>query len=157
MRTLRDLHHSIPLDPWNPTHPVPMLSDRWLKSYPYLCTLVAQASTFKLLATQCNRHADTSRPILFDSPRRADSNETLPHSGGHLPAEVSTFSSPLTTIAMWTLRGLYHSIPLAVGNQTHSVQTLSDHGFKAFPYFCPFVLRVSTFKLLGTECYRFLD
>jgi len=45
-------------------------------------------------------------------PRRADSNEILPDSGGHLPTEVSAFFILLTSIAMRTLRNLYHSIPL---------------------------------------------
>jgi len=103
MRTLRNLYHSIPLERRIPTHPVLTLSDRWLKGYPYLCTLVPLESIFKLLATECYRHVDTSRPIPFDSPRRADFNQTLPHSGRPLPAEVSAFSSLLTSIAMWTL------------------------------------------------------
>jgi len=78
MRMLRNLYHSIPLDRRIPTHPVPMLSDRWLKSYPTLCTCVPRASTFKLLATEGYRHADTSRPIPFDSPRQAEFNSLCP-------------------------------------------------------------------------------
>jgi len=103
-----------------------MLSDRWLNGYGFFCTRVHQGSTFKLLATRCYRHADASRPIPFDSPGQADSNETFPDSGGHLPAEVSAFFTLLTSIAMWTLQELYHSIPLAEENPTHSVRTLSD-------------------------------
>jgi len=109
MQTLRDLYHLIPLAERNSTHPVPTLSDHWLKSYPFFCTLVPRASTFKLLATGCYGHADALRPIPFDSPGRADSNETLPYSGGHLPTEVSAFFILLTSIAMWTLQELYHS------------------------------------------------
>jgi len=157
MRTLRNLYHSIPLDRRIPTHPVPMLSDGWLKCYPNLCTCVPWASTFKSLATGCYRHADASRPIPFDSPRRADYNETLPNSGGHPLADVSALFSLLTSIAMWTLRELYHSIPHAEWNPTHSVPTLSDSWFKGYPYFCSLVLRASTFKLLATKCYCFLD
>ena len=92
MRTLRNLNHSIPLDRQNSTHPVLMLSDYWLNGYAYFGTLVLWVNTFKLLTTECYRHADTSRPIPFDSPQRADFNETLPDSGGHLPAVVSAFS-----------------------------------------------------------------
>jgi len=55
------------------------------------------------------------------------------------------------------LRDLYHSIPLGEGNPTHSVQSLSARWFNGYPYFCTFVLRASTFKLLATECYCFLD
>jgi len=40
MRSLRDLHHSIPLYLRIPTHPVPTLSDHWLNVYPYFGTLV---------------------------------------------------------------------------------------------------------------------
>ena len=61
-----------------PTHPVQMLSDRWLKGYPNLCTWVPRASTFKLLSTEGYRHADTSRPIPFNSPRRAEFNSLCP-------------------------------------------------------------------------------
>jgi len=157
MRTLRDLCLSIPLDRRIPTHPVPILSDHWLNRYPYFCSLVLSVSTFKLLATECYRHADASRPIPFNSPRRADSNETLPDSAGHLPAQVFAFFTLLTSIAMWTLRELYHSIPLAERNSTHSVRTLSDSWFQGYPYFCTLVLRASTFKFLATEYYCFLD
>ena len=103
--TLRNLHHSIRLNRprWIPTHPVPRLSHRWLKGDPFFGTLVLQGSTFKMLATGCYRHVDTSRPIPFDSPRRADYNEGLPDSDGHLPAEVSASFSLLTSIAIWTL------------------------------------------------------
>jgi len=102
-RTLRNLYHSIPLDRRIPTHPVPMLSDRWFKGYPNICTFVLWASTFKSLATECYRHADASRPIPFDSPRPADSSEPLPDSGGYLPPEISALFILLTSIAMRTL------------------------------------------------------
>jgi len=136
MRALRNLHHSIPLDRRIPTHPVPTLSDLWLKCYPNLCTGVPRARTFKLLATECYRHADASRPIPFDSPRRADSNETLPDSGGHLPAEVSAFFILLTCIAMRTLRNIYHSIALGRRIPTHPVPMLSDNWLNGYAYFC---------------------
>jgi len=102
IRTLRALYHSIPLDRRIPTHPVLTMSDRWLKCYPNLCTCVPRTSTFKLLATGCYRHADASRPIPFNSPRRVDSNETPPDSSGHLPAKVSAFFMLLTSIGMQT-------------------------------------------------------
>jgi len=157
MRTLRDLYHSIPLGRRIPTHPVPTLSDCRLKCYPNLCTCVPQASTFKLLASGCYRHADASRPIPFDSPRRADSNETLPDSGGHLPPELSAFSILLTSLAMRTLRNLYHSIPLDRRIPTHPVPTLSDCRLKCYPNLCTCVPQASTFKLLASGCYRNAD
>jgi len=134
-----------------------MLSAHWLKSYRYLCTLVPRAGTFKLLPTKCSRQADTSKPIPFDSPQRADSNDALPDSGGHLPAKVSAFFSQLTCIAMGTLRNVYYSIPLARRIPTHAVPTLSDHWLMGYPYFCTLVLSVNTFRLMATECYRHAD
>ena len=107
--------------------------------------------------TDCYSHADSPKPVPFDSPRRVDSDVTLPDSGGHLPREVSAFFTLLTSIAMWTLRELYYSIPLAEWNSTHSVRTLSDRWFPGYRYFCTLVLRASTFKLLATEYYCFLD
>ena len=157
MWTLQNQYHSITLAERNPTHSVLTLTDHWLKGYPFFCTLVSRASTFKLLATGCYRHVDTSRPIPFNFPLRVDSHETLPDSCGHLPAQVSAIFSLLTTIAMWTLRDIYHSIPLAEGNPTHSAWTLSDQWFKGYQYLCTLVLRASTFKWLATECYGFLD
>jgi len=138
MRTLRNLYHSIPLDQRIPTGPVPMLSDCWLNRYAYFCTRVQvpRARTFKLLATGCYRHADAWRPIPFDSPQRADSNEALPESGGHLPGEVSAFFILLTSIAMRMLRDLYHLIPLGEWTSTHQVPTLSDRWLKCYPNLC---------------------
>jgi len=157
MRTLRTLYHSIPLDRRIPTHPVPTLSDRWLKCYPNLCNWVPWARTFTLLATGCYRHADASRPIPFDSPRRADSNETLPDSGGHLPSDVSAFLILLTSTAMRTLWNLYHSIPLDRRIPTHPVPTMSDRWLKCYRNFCTWVPGASTFKLAATGYYRHAD
>jgi len=112
-----------------------MLSDRWVQSYPNICTLVTWASIFKLLATECYRRADATRPILFDSPHWVDSSETLPDPSRHLPAEVSPFLSLLTSITMQTLRNLYHSFPLAERIPTHSVPKLSGHWLNGYPYF----------------------
>ena len=136
MLTLRVQYLSILLDRRIPTHPVPILSDHWLNGYPYLCTLVLPVSTCKLFPTECYRHAAASRPIPFDSSRRADSNETLPESGGHLPAEGSPFSSLVTSIAMpcglfktYTIRfhstcgfqhTLYQRCPTTGGRVIHS-------------------------------------
>ena len=78
VQTLPNLHHSIPLNRQISTHPAPMLSDRWLKSYPCFCPLVPRTTTFKLLATTWYRHVDTSRPIPFNFPHWADSNASCP-------------------------------------------------------------------------------
>ena len=101
MRTLRNLHHSISHYLRIPTHTVPTRLDNWLNEYPYFGTLGLRVSAFKLLATVCYRHADPSGPIPFDSPGRADSNETLPDSGGHPSAKKISlrylhFSAPCT-------------------------------------------------------------
>ena len=89
-----------------------------------------------MLAAGCYRHADASRPIPFDSPPRADLNETLPVSGGHLPAEVSAFFIRLTSIAMRLLRNLYHPIPLDRRIPTHPVPMLSDSWLNGYAYLC---------------------
>jgi len=136
MRTLRNLQHSIPLYLRIPTHPVPTLSDHWLNEYPYFGKLVLRLSAFKLLATVCYKHADASGPIPFDSPRGADSSETLPASGGYLPIELSPFFSLLTLTAMRTLRNLHHWTPLYLRIPTHPVPTPSDHWLQDYPCFC---------------------
>ena len=58
----------------------------------------------------------------------ADSNEALPDSSGHqpVPGEVSAFFFLLTSIAIRTLRDLYHSIPLNRRIPTHRVTRLSN-------------------------------
>ena len=157
MQTLRNLYHSIPPKRRIPTHPVPMLSDHWLQGYPFFCNSVPRVSIFKLLATECYRHADTSRPIPFDSPRRADSNETLPDSGGHLLAEISAFFIQLTALAMRTLQNLHHSTPLDRRIPMNPIPNLSDRWLKSYPPICTSVPRVNTFKLFATECYRHAD
>ena len=109
------------------------------------------------MATECYRHADASRPIRFDSPRRAGSNETLLHCGTHLPAEVPAFSFLVTSITRRTVRDLYLSIPLDRLIPTYPVPTLSDQWFQGYPFFCTSVPGVSIFKLLATEWYRHAD
>ena len=136
LRIPRNIHHSIPLDQWILTHPVPMLTDPWLKGYPNISTRVPRVTTFTLLATECYRHADTTRSIPFNSPRRADSNETLPDSGGHLPAAVSPFFSLLTSIALPIPRNIHHSFPLDRRIPTQSVPMLSDPWSKDYPNIC---------------------
>jgi len=112
MRTLQNLYDSIHLAKRIPTHPVPTLSNHRYLNYPYLCTLGPRAGAFKLLAAESYRHAEALKPIPLDFSPRADSNHALHDSGGHLPTEVSASFSLLTSIAMRTLRDLYHSIPL---------------------------------------------
>jgi len=65
-------------------------------------------------------------------------NEALPDSSGHwpVPGEVSAFSLLLTSIAMLTLRNLYHSIPLDRRNPTHPVPMLSDRWLNGSAYLC---------------------
>ena len=157
MQTLEELYYPIPLTEHNPRHSVPTLSDHWLKGYPYLCTLVPQASTFTLLAPECYRHTDISRTIPFNSPCRADSNETLPDSGRHPPLEVSASFSLLTSTAMKMLRNLHYPIPLDRRIPTHPVPTLSDPWLKGYLYLCTLVPQVRTFTLLATECYSHAD
>ena len=136
MLTLRNLYDSTPLDQPVPTQPVPMLSDHWLNGYAYFDTLVVGVGSFKLLASECYRHEDTARPILFDSPRRADSNETHPASGGDLPAEVSPLFSMLTSIAMCTLCNIHYSITLDRWIATHPFPMLFYSWLNCYPTIC---------------------
>jgi len=129
-----------------------MPSDGWFKDYPYFCTLVLEASTFKLFATECYRYADISRPIQFNSAPQVDYNETLSDTGGYLPAEVSAFLSVLTSTAMQKLQSLHNSIPLDRRILTHPVQMQSDLRLTSYPYLCTLVPPATTFKLLATEC-----
>jgi len=103
MRTVQNLHDSIPLYLQITTHCVPPLSDYWLQGYPFFCTCVPRVCIFKLLATVCYRHAEASGPVPLDSPQRMDANEALPDSPRHLPAAISAFLILLTTLAMRTL------------------------------------------------------
>jgi len=73
------------------------------------------------------------------------------------PGQVLSNYGLLSATGMRRLRDLYHLIPLAERNPTHSVQTLSDHGLKGYPFFCTLVPRVSTLKVLATRCYRHED
>jgi len=68
----------------------------------------------------------------------ADCNQVLPDSARYrpVPGEVAAFFFLLTSIAMRTLRDLYHSIPLVQGIPTHPVPTLSNHWLKCYPNLC---------------------
>ena len=68
-----------------------MLCDRWLKGYPNLAICVPRARTFKLFATEYYRHADTLRPIPFDSPRQAEFNALCPDAVQPLHQEKNLF------------------------------------------------------------------
>jgi len=138
MWMLRNIYHLIPLNWRIPTHPVLVLSNNWLKSYQYFCTLVPWASMFKLWTPKCYKHADTLRHIRFNFPCWADSNETLSDSGRYLPAEVSPFFSLQTSIAMLNLRNLYHLISLGEWTPMRPFLTLADICPLRYQPFCPF-------------------
>jgi len=127
------------------------LSDSWLKDYPYFCTFVLCASTFKWLATECYSYGDTSKHIPCDSSHRAGSNHTLHTPSRHLPPELSAFFSLPTSIALGTLLDLYDSILVGEPTSTHPVPTLSNCWLKGYPYQGTLVPRASTFQLLATE------
>jgi len=73
------------------------------------------------------------------------------------PGHVLSNCWLLSATGMRTLRDLYHLIPLAERNSTHSVPTLSDRRLKGYPSFCTLVPPVSTFTVLATGCYRHED
>jgi len=114
MQTLLNIYHSIPLNWQIPRHPGPMLSDHWLNGYASFCTLVLWVSTFKLLATECYRHADTSRPIPFNPPHRAEFNALCLDAVRPLVEGLSIllyFSSPsqyFQIVGYWVLQACGH-------------------------------------------------
>jgi len=55
------------------------------------------------------------------------------------------------------LENLYNASRLNRPIPTHAVQMHSDHWLKGYGYLSTSVLRVTTFKLLATECYRHVD
>jgi len=71
--------------------------------------------------------------------KRADFKEAPPDSSGHLlvPGELSAFVCLLTTIAMRTLRNLYHSIPLDERTPMRPFPTLADICPVRYPPFSP--------------------
>ena len=71
--------------------------------------------------------------------KQADSKEAPPDSSGHLlvPGELSAFVCLLTTIAMRTLRSLYHSIPLDVRTPMRRFPTLADICPVGIPLYLP--------------------
>ena len=68
-----------------------------------------------------------------------DSNEALPDSSGHRPGpvKVSAIFFLLTSIAMRTLRNLYHSIPLAERIPMRPFLTLTDIFLRRYLPFSP--------------------
>jgi len=76
------------------------LSDSWLFSDLYLCTLAPQVGTTRYLVTNRVKHATTSSLILFNSSRRVDSNKLPPELIQPLVIERSLllyFGSPAGT------------------------------------------------------------
>ena len=84
----------------------PTRSDRWWWSYLLVSTFVSQASTFRLFAAECYKHAIASWLIPLNSSRRAESNGLSPGSGARLAGKLSPFLSLLTAIGMLQLRSL---------------------------------------------------
>jgi len=58
---------------------------------------------------------------------------------------------------MRTLRNLEYSIARDQRIPIDPAPMLSDPWLNGYAYFCTFVLLVSTFKLLATECYMQAD
>jgi len=90
----------------------PTRSHRWPWSYPLVCTFVHRASTNRLFAAECYKHATASSLIPLNSSRRAGSNELSPGSGAPLAGELSPSLTLLTATGMPPPRALYHSIRL---------------------------------------------
>ena len=65
---LRNLYNSIPLGERTAIGYLLTLSDGWLLSDLYLCTLAPGAGPTRLLTTDSYKHATTPSLIPFDSP-----------------------------------------------------------------------------------------
>ena len=87
-------------------------SDRWWWSYLLVCTFVHRASTYRLFAAECYKHATASSLIPLNSSCRAESNELSPGTGVHLAGERLPSLTLLIATGMSPPRALYHSIRL---------------------------------------------
>jgi len=87
-------------------------SDRWWWSYLLVCTFVHRASTYRLFAAECYKHATALSLIPLSSSCRAESNGLSPGSGAPLDGELSPVLTLLTATGMRPPRALYHSIRL---------------------------------------------
>jgi len=87
-------------------------SDCWWWSYPLVCTFVHRASTYRLFAAECYKHATASSLIPLNSSCRDGSNELSPGTGVPLAGELSPSLTLLTATGMPPPRALYHSICL---------------------------------------------
>jgi len=87
-------------------------SDRWWWSYLLVCTFVHWASTYRLFAAECYKHATAWGLIPLNSSCRAESNGLSPGSGAPLAGELSALLTLLTATGMPLPRSLYHSIRL---------------------------------------------
>jgi len=106
----RALYHSIRLVRRIQTVRFTTRSDGWWWSYLLVCTFVHRASTYRLFAAECYKHATASSLIPLNSSCRAESNELSPGSGAPLAGELSPFLTLLTATGMPPPRALYHSI-----------------------------------------------
>ena len=123
MRTLRGLYHSIPLGERTPMRPFPTPAD--------ICPL----RYLPLHPADLYSHADTSKPIPFDSPRPADSNGPCPNAVRPLvewlclPLYLSSPGKHFSIVGYWVLQACERfeaytiQFPLPRGIQ----RTLSGH------------------------------
>jgi len=129
-------------------------SDRWWWSYLLVCTFVHRASTYRLFAAECYKHATASSLIPLNSSCRAESNELSPGFGAPLAGELSPLLTLLTATGMPPPRALYHSIRLVRRIQMVRFTTRSDRWWWSYLLVCTFVHRASTYRLFAAECYK---
>ena len=108
----RALYHSIRLVRRIRMVHVTTRSDRWWWSYLLVCTFDHRASTYRLFAAECYKHATPASRIPLNSSCRAQSNELSPGTGIPLAGELSPSLTLLTFTGMPPPRALYHSIRL---------------------------------------------
>ena len=129
-------------------------SDPWWWSYLLVCSIVVRASTCRLFAAECYKHARASRLIPLNSSRRAESNGVSPGSGARLAGDQLVFLSLLTATGMPQLRSFTHWIRLVRRIQMVRFPTRSHCWWCSYLLVCTFVPRASTFRLFTAEYYK---
>ena len=120
------LYNSIRLVRWIQMVRFATLSHPWWWSYHLVCTFVHRASTYRLFAAECSKHATASNLIPLNFSRRAESNEQSPGPGPPLAGELSPFLTLLTATGMPPRRASYDSIRLVRWIQIVCFPTRSD-------------------------------
>jgi len=150
----RALHHSIRLARRIQMVHLLTRSDRWWWSCLLVCTFVHRASTYRLFAAECYKHATASSLIPLNSSCRAESNELSPGSGAPLAGELSPLLTLLIATGMPTPRALYHSIHLVRRIQMVRLPTRSGTWLRSYLLLCIPVSAAYTSRVFSAIGYK---